>query len=180
MAEEIKDTAEVQTEDTPATTERAEGKKKKSSSKIKEELEQALVERDQANDKYLRLAAEYDNFRKRSAKEREGVYADAYAEALVQILPIIDNLERAAACEGGEGVLDGVKMTLTQFASTLEKLGVAEIPAAVGDPFDPLLHNAVMHAENPDLGENVIAAVFQKGYRKGDKILRYAMVSVAN
>ena len=148
--------------------------------KLTEELEALKKQRDDLQDKYLRVAAEYDNFRKRTQKEKEGIYADAYADALKQIFPVIDNLERAAECEEGAGVAEGVKMTLAQCKASLEKLGVEPISSEVGEPFDPELHNAVMHTENPDLGENVVAAVFQKGYKKGDKVLRFAMVSVAN
>lgn len=148
--------------------------------KLTDELEALKKQRDELQDKYLRVAAEYDNFRKRTAKEKEGVYADAYADALKHIFPIIDNLERAAACEDGQGVAEGVKMTLGQCEASLSKLGVETIASEVGTPFDPEIHNAVMHSENPELGENVISAVFQKGYKKGDKVLRFAMVSVAN
>lgn len=148
--------------------------------KLGEELEALKKQRDELQDKYLRVAAEYDNFRKRTQKEKEGIYADAYADALKQIFPIIDNLERAAECEDGAGVAEGVKMTLTQCQASLEKLGVEPIASEVGAPFDPEVHNAVMHTDDPELGENVIAAVFQRGYKKGDRVLRFAMVSVAN
>lgn len=163
------------------------GKKKKCGKKgeeelkkLKEELEQIKKQRDELQDKYLRVAAEYDNFRKRTAKEKEGIYADAYADALKQIFPIIDNLERAAACEDGQGVAEGVKLTLSQCEASLSKLGVEPISSEVGTAFDPEVHNAVMHTEDPELGESVIASVFQKGYKKGDRVLRFAMVSVAN
>lgn len=148
--------------------------------KLTEELEALKKQRDDLQDKYLRVAAEYDNFRKRTQKEKEGIYADAYADALKQIFPIIDNLERAAECEDGAGVAEGVKMTLTQCKASLEKLGVEPIDSEVGAAFDPEVHNAVMHTDDPELGENVIAAVFQRGYKKGDRVLRFAMVSVAN
>ena len=163
------------------------GKKKKCGgkhgeeiAKLTEEIEALKKQRDELQDKYLRVAAEYDNFRKRTSKEKESIYSDAYANALAQIFPIIDNLERAAECEDGAGVAEGVKMTLNQSKAALEKLGVEAISSEVGAPFDPELHNAVMHTEDPELGEGVIAAVFQRGYKKGDKVLRFAMVSVAN
>ncbi|MBR2460228.1 MAG: nucleotide exchange factor GrpE [Clostridia bacterium] len=163
------------------------GKKKCGGKKHSEELEKLQAElselkkqRDDLQDKYLRVAAEYDNFRKRTSKEKEGIYSDAYADALKQIFPIIDNLERAAECEDGAGVAEGVKMTLSQCKASLEKLGVEPIACEVGAPFDPELHNAVMHTEDPELGESVIAAIFQRGYKRGDKVLRFSMVSVAN
>ena len=146
---------------------------------IKKELEKLEAEKAEQNDKYLRLAAEYDNFRRRSAKERENIYADAYADALSVFLPVIDNLERAAQYSDGENVTKGVAMTLKGVMDALERLGITEIEAQ-GKEFDPELHNAVMHVEDETLGEGVVAEVLQKGYRKGDRILRYAMVKVAN
>ncbi len=142
-----------------------------------EKAEKALAE---SEDKYLRVLAEYDNYRKRTVKEKEGIYSDAYGDAIKEILPVIDNLERAAAFTDGEKILQGLKMTLTQFEATLERLGIEKINSDVGAPFDPEIHNAVMHTENPELGENTVAAVLQTGYKKGDKVYRYAMVSVAN
>ena len=148
-----------------------------------EELAQKLEEQAAAlataEDKYLRLAAEYDNFRRRSAKEREQLFADAFAGALEAFLPMVDNLERAVQFSDGESLAKGVALTLKGMADTLERLGVTEIEA-LGCPFDPALHNAVMHVEDETLGEGVVAEVLQKGYRKGDRILRYAMVKVAN
>ena len=141
-----------------------------------EKVEKALAE---AEDKYLRVLAEYDNFRKRTAKEKEGIYSDAYGDALSEILPVIDNLEMAASFSG-EKVAEGVKMTLNQFKATLEKLGIEEIKAEVGGEFDPMYHNAVMSTDNPDLPSGSIAMVLRKGYKKGEKVYRYAMVSVAN
>ena len=140
------------------------------------EGEKALEE---LNDRYLRLAAEYDNFRKRNAKERENLYADALSDALAAFLPMVDNLERAAAFSDGESLAKGIAMVLRGAEETLGKLGVTEIEA-LGKPFDPALHNAVMHIEDPALGENTVAEVLQKGYMKGDRVLRYAMVKVAN
>ena len=125
------------------------------------------------------MMAEYDNFRKRSAKEKEGTYADAYADALTSILPIIDNLERAVGVSEAEAVLKGLEMTLKGAADALEKMGVESF-GAEGDAFDPNIHNAVMMVESDERAEGEIVSVFQKGYRKGDKIIRYAMVTVAN
>ena len=146
---------------------------------MKTKLETAEAALAAAEDKYLRLAAEYDNFRRRSAKERENLYADVYAEALAVFLPVIDNLERAAQYADGESVAKGVSMTLKGITDTLERLGITEIEAE-GKPFDPEIHNAVLHVEDETLGESVVVEVLQKGYRKGDRVLRYAMVKVAN
>ena len=145
---------------------------------LREQL--AKTEEDLAalQDKYLRMIAEYDNFRKRSGKERETVYADAYSDALAAVLPVMDNLERALAFSEGESLTDGVKMTLKQFESALERLGVAAFGER-GDEFDPRLHNAIMQVADEELGENKIAEVLQKGYSKGDKIIRHAMVKVS-
>lgn len=144
----------------------------------KERLEKTLSENE---DKYKRMIAEYDNFRKRTAKERDGIYADAYADLLKEILPVKDALEMAVAyhTEGESKVLEGVKMTLTKFTEALAKVGVEEI-GQVGEAFDPNLHNAVMHIEDETLGESVISQVMLKGYKKGDRVLRFAMVTVAN
>ena len=129
----------------------------------------------------MRLFAEYDNFRKRTAKEKEGIYADAYIDALTQILPVLDNLERAAAFEGADAstLAKGLELTLKSFAETLSKMGVREIEAA-GKTFDPNLHNAVMHIDDENYGESEVVEVFAKGYVRGDKVLRHSMVKVAN
>ncbi len=147
--------------------------------KLKEQLENAEKALQETDDKYKRLLAEYDNYRKRTAKEKEGIYSDAYGDALNEILPIMDTLEMAAGYNGDK-VAEGVKMTLSQFKSTLEKLGVEEINSEIGGEFDAEVHNAVMSIDNPDVPSGSIAMVMRKGYRKGDKIYRYAMVAVAN
>lgn len=149
---------------------------------LETELEKAKASIAEANDKYMRLYAEYDNFRKRSQKEKEGTYTDAYIDALTQILPILDNLERAAqfgADDAESPLAKGLELTLKCFSDTLEKMGVAEIPA-LGEKFDPNVHNAVMHVDDESLGENEVVEVLMKGYAKGDKVLRYSMVKVAN
>ncbi len=128
-------------------------------------------------DKYLRVVAEYDNFRRRSRQERDALYTDAYADALGAILPILDNLERATAYTDGEQIATGLAMTLKQFADTLAKMGVTEIPT---ETFDPQVHNAVMHVEDESAGEGAIVEVFQKGYARGERVIRFAMVKVAN
>ena len=168
---------------TPETSEKENRKKARRAEAQTAELEKKLAEAAEelaaANDKYLRLYAEYDNFRKRSAKEREGIYGDAYADALCALLPIFDNLERAVKYSDGDSLQQGVALTLKGLTSTLEKLGITEIEAE-GKEFDPNLHNAVMHVEDENAGENEIVEVFMKGYIRGDKVLRYSMVKVAN
>ena len=132
------------------------------------------------NDKYLRLCAEYDNFRKRSQKEKDSLYADIKAETLKKFLPVYDNLVRALAqSTEDEAYRRGVEMIMTQFNTTMEKLGVTEIES-LGQKFDPAFHNAVMHVEDAEKGENEIVEVFQKGFLMGDKVIRFAMVKVAN
>ena len=131
-------------------------------------------------DKYLRLAAEYDNFRKRSAKEKESAWSDAKGDTAAAFLPVYDNLERAIKqpC-GDEAYAKGVEMTMNQLKEVFSKLGITEIPA-LGEPFDPNVHNAVMHVEDDSIGENTIVEVFQAGFKNGEKVIRFAMVKVAN
>ena len=132
------------------------------------------------NDKYLRLCAEYDNFRKRSQKEKDNLYADIKAETLKQFLPVYDNLVRALdQSTEDEAYRRGVEMIMTQFNTTMERLGVTEIES-LGQKFDPAFHNAVMHVEDEEKGENEIVEVFQKGFLMGDKVISFAMVKVAN
>ena len=152
-----------------------------------ETVEEAAVEVNPFEEKYnaehdahLRLAAEYDNFRKRTAKEKDASYTHGKADAVAKLLPVYDNLERALAQDTEDAAFKkGVEMTMTELVNILTSLGV-EIFGNVGDAFDPNLHNAVMHTENPDLGENTISMVFQKGFRIGEKVVRFAMVQVAN
>lgn len=132
------------------------------------------------NDKYLRLAAEYDNYRKRTAKEKESIYGDAKADTIKPLLAVYDNLERGIAQYDEADVhRQGLELILRQFSEALTKLGVTEIEAK-GQPFDPEKHNAVMHVEDEEAGENTVVEVFQKGFMLGDKVLRFAMVKVAN
>ena len=139
--------------------------------------QQALA---QEHDSYLRLAEEYDNYRKRSQKEKDNLYTEIRSETVEKFLPVYDNLERALAQETQDAAFKkGVEMTMNQLVSVMEKLGVESFGAA-GDHFDPQLHNAVMHIEDESLGENVIAEVFQKGFKVGEKVVRFAMVKVAN
>lgn len=152
---------------------------KKKIKKLEEELAAANAKAEELNERYVRMLAEYDNFRKRSAKEREGIYSDAYMDALTGILPVLDNLERAEGCDEAEALKKGLELTLKSFRDTLEQMGVKEIEAE-GKPFDPNLHNAVMHIEDEAYGENEIVEVLMKGYQRDDKIIRYSMVKVAN
>lgn len=149
-------------------------------SDLEKKLADATEAAKEQNDRYLRMMAEYDNFRRRSAKERESAYTDAAFDVLRDLLPVVDNLERAAASQGSEEqIREGLRMTLGAVETLLEKQGVTRF-GEKGDTFDPNAHNAVMHEENPDEGEGVIADVFLPGYRKGDRVLRYAMVKVLN
>ena len=132
------------------------------------------------HDAYLRLAADYDNFRKRSIKEKEASYGNGKADAVEKLLPVYDNLERALnQATEDEAYKKGVEMTMTQLVSIFTGLGV-EIFGNVGDAFDPNIHNAVMHTEDENAAENTITQVFQKGFKLGEKIVRFAMVQVAN
>ena len=139
-------------------------------------LEAEIRERD---DKYLRMAAEYDNFRRRSREERETLYTAAASDTVKELLPIIDNLERAAQFDDGEKVKEGVIMIAKATEEVMTKLGVESF-GAPGETFDPNIHNAVLHVEDDAYGEGEIVEVFQKGYRKGKTIIRFAMVKSAN
>lgn len=142
--------------------------------------EQLQAELAAEQDKYLRLLAEYDNFRKRSQKEKENLYTEIRAETVGKFLPVYDNLERALnQPTADEAYKKGVEMTMGGLIEVMEKLGV-EAFGNVGDSFDPNMHNAVMHCEDETMGENVLAEVFQKGFRVGEKVIRFAMVRVAN
>ena len=135
---------------------------------------------DEANDRLLRTAAEYDNFRRRSQKEKEAIYTDSKAEIIGKLLPVIDNFERAAAADAdAENYKKGIEMTVKQLLDALTAMGV-EAYGAAGDAFDPNIHNGVMHVDDETLGENVVTDVFIKGYKVGDKVIRHASVRVAN
>lgn len=136
---------------------------------------------DELNDRYLRMAAEYDNFRKRSRAERDSVHAEAVAYAVKALLATVDNLSRALAQPTEDAAYkQGIEMTYNQMMESFQSLGVTEIVSEPGTVFDPNLHNAVMHIDDDSFGENVIAEVFQKGFQLGDKVIRHAMVKVAN
>lgn len=132
------------------------------------------------HDRFLRLIAEYDNFRKRSARERENIYTDVRVDTVTKFLPVYDNLQRAMNTQtSDEAYKKGVEMTFNQLRQVMTALGVEEIPAE-GEKFDPTVHNAVMHVEDESVGENVIVEEFQKGFKLGEKIIRFSMVKVAN
>ena len=131
-------------------------------------------------DKYLRLMAEFDNYKKRSAKERENIYTDVRVDTVTKFLPVYDNLERALKAETADDAYKkGVELTFNQLLDVFKKLGVEEIES-VGKTFDPMLHNAVMHVEDAEKGESEIVEEFQKGFKIGDKVIRFSMVKVAN
>ena len=190
-ADEIKE--EVKTEEPEIEAKETDGKKtdaekaeekkpeeKKGNEKKEEKKPDLKAEMDALNDKYLRICAEYDNFRKRSQKEKDSLYGDVKAETLKKFLPVYDNLVRALAqSTEDEAYRRGVEMIMNQFNVTMEKLGVTEIEC-LGKKFDPAFHNAVMHVEDEEKGENEIVEVFQKGFMMGDKVIRFAMVKVAN
>lgn len=188
---EEKEAAETEAaEETADTAAEESGKKEKKSDvkKLKNEvealrkqLEEEKARADEINDKHLRVAAEYENFRKRTQNERNNIYKDAVADTLGGLLPILDNLQYAAKYSGGdaEKVAEGLTMILSKLPETLEKMNIRAFGEA-GEEFDPNLHNAVLHVEDESFGENVIAEVLQCGYMYGDKVLRYAMVKTAN
>ena len=165
-------------------------KEKKEEKKVVEETVEETIEETPVNpfeekynaehDAYLRLAAEYDNFRKRTAKEKESSYANGKADAVEKLLPVYDNLSRALNQETADAAYKkGVEMTMNELVKILNGLGV-EIFGVVGDTFDPNIHNAVMHTEDESVEENTIVQVFQQGFKLGEKIVRFAMVQVAN
>lgn len=165
-------------------------KKQEQPEAVETEVTQETVETPEVNpweekynaehDSYLRLAADYDNFRKRTAKEKEQSYSNGKADAVEKLLPVYDNLERALnQPTEDEAYKKGVEMTMTQLVGIFAGLGV-EIFGNVGDAFDPNIHNAVMHTEEEGVEENTITQVFQKGFKLGEKIVRFAMVQVAN
>ena len=167
--------------ETPETEEAAAPEKERKFGRKKEnELKKKLEALKAEKDKYLRLAAEYDNYRRRSQKEKETTYSDGKADTVLQLLPVYDNLARALKAECSDpNFYKGVEMTMTQLLSIFEKLGVTPIEAE-GQPFDPAEHNAVVHVEDEALGENVVVEEFQKGFKLNDKVIRFAMVKVAN
>lgn len=164
----------VQTEAADETTETQAGTEDSALSALQAQY-------DELNDRYLRMAAEYDNFRKRSRAERDSVHAEAVAYTVKALLATVDNLSRALAQPTEDAAYkQGIEMTYNQMMESFQSLGVTEIVSEPGTVFDPNLHNAVMHIDDDSFGENVIAEVFQKGFQLGDKVIRHAMVKVAN
>lgn len=160
--------------------EAAKSEKKEKKAKKPSEAEQLKEQLAREHDQFLRLAAEYDNFRKRSQREKDGIYRDAVSDTVKKLLPVYDNLQRALLSEtSDEAYKKGVEMTMTELKKIFTGMGV-EAFGEKGDPFDPARHNAVMHVEDESLAENVIAEVFQTGFTLGDKVIRFAMVKVAN
>ena len=187
------DTASAQETEKPAEEkpEKATKKKKEKNDDAAKKLiadllsenEKQKSELAEQKDMYLRVLAEYENFRRRTADEKSKIYSDTTAEVVEKFLPVLDNLEHAAACsadtDADSAIRQGVELVLRSFREILEKLGVSEIPA-LGETFDPNIHNAVMREDDPEKGESEITAVFQKGYKLSNKVIRYSMVKVAN
>mgnify|MGYP000666983792 FL=1 len=177
-------------EEAPETAEKAEKapkgrkKKEKTYTLTREQMEAAELaarQLESVKDQFVRLTAEYDNYRKRTAKEKDSLYQDAKADTIREFLAVYDNLERAVSTEGDEDSphKKGLEMIFHQYQEILKKLGVTEIEAQ-GAPFDPEKHNAVMHIDDENFGENVVSQVFQAGFMLGDKVIRHAIVQVAN
>ena len=170
---------EVLTEETAENNEETSKDELDMLRKSKEEVKKLTNEIEALKDRLLRQTAEYENFRKRTAKEKEGIYTDACADVIKELLPVADNLERAIAAEGSfEDLKKGIEMTMKGLDSAFEKLGVEEIDAS--GEFDPNMHQAVMHIEDENFDKNVVAEVFMKGYKRGDKVIRHSVVKVAN
>lgn len=171
MAEEVK---------TPETEEQREPVKKEKKPRKASEVEKLKAELAEANDRLLRTAAEFDNYKKRTEREKLAVSEYAKANVMKTLLPILDNADRAAAFEAGtEQYNKGIEMIVKELGNLADKLGLKEI-GTVGEEFNPEIHEAIMHIEDENLGENVVAAVLQKGYKFGDTVVRPAMVQVAN
>lgn len=184
--EEVNSNGETETNETSEKAEEAldENNEDKESEleamrKLKDENKRLNNELEALKDRLLRVSAEYDNYRRRTTKEKEGIYSDACSDVLKEMVPVLDNLERAMTVDGNlDDFKKGIEMTIKQFKTAFEKLGVEEIDAS--GKFDPNFHQAVMHIEDENYGENEIAEVFQKGYKRGEKIIRYTIVKVAN
>lgn len=177
VGEELKEKADT----AGKTAEKKEKKSKKDSEKeeLLQQIQKLNDELKEKDDKYLRMAAEYDNFRRRSREEKDATYENAMSDTVAELLPIIDNLERAAQYDGENSVKDGIVMIAKSVEAVFSKLGI-EAVGKVGEQFDPNLHNAVMHDEDESKGDNEITEVYQKGYKKGNKIIRFAMVKTVN
>ncbi len=172
QTEEVKEAAE--TKETPKEEEL------EAENPLKEELEKLKKEKAELNDHYIRMLAEYENFRKRSQREKDGIYGDAVSDTVAKLLPILDSFDRASNYEcPDEQYKKGIDLIGNSIKEAFDSLGIKEIPA-LGEKFDPKFHNAVMHIDNPAYEENVITDVYRKGYTLGDKVIRFSMVVVAN
>lgn len=176
MNQEQMNNEEINETEAEVCEEAAEAAEEKTSKKSEKEIEALKAALSESNDKYLRLAAEYDNYRKRTAKEKSDAYSDAYSDAVKAILPLADSLDKALEFSPDD---DGIKALSKQFADILAKINVTVIESD-GKEFDPNLHNAIMHEEDETMGENMISQTFQKGYMLGEKVIRHAMVKVVN
>lgn len=181
---EVEETAQAEAAPEAEAEKKGKKKKEKGITFTREQVEQmelAVKQLDTVKDQFVRLTAEYDNYRKRTTKEKDTIYQDAKADTIKAFLAVYDNLERAAQSEGGEDSphKKGLEMIFAQYKDILKSLGVEEIEAK-GAAFDPEMHNAVMHIDDESLGENVVAQVFQAGFKMGDKVIRHSIVQVAN
>ena len=172
QTEEVKEAAE--TKETPKEEEL------EAENPLKEELEKLKKEKAELNDHYIRMLAEYENFRKRSQREKDGIYGDAVSDTVAKLLPILDSFDRASNYEcPDEQYKKGIDLIGNSIKEAFDSLGIKEIPA-LGEKFDPKFHNAVMHIEDESCGENTVVEVLQQGFMLGDKVLRFAIVKVAN
>ena len=171
--------AETAKEDKKGSGRKDEKKYKAKAAALEKEVEELKSALDSERDSHLRIAAEYENFRRRTQKEKEGIYSDAVSDTVKELLPLFDDLDRAAEFASGDNVGEGLSLILKSVPDVLAKLRI-ETFGEVGETFDPNIHDAMMHEENEELDESVITAVFRKGYRTGDKIIRHALVKVAN
>lgn len=179
--EKAEETVEEAVENTEQTTDEAESKEEQKELTIEEKLEQAEKKAQENYDKWLRQLAEFENFRKRSNSEKTGMYNNGVRDTIEKLLPVVDNFERAVgmAEDKESSTYKGVEMILKQFLDIMKSMGVEEIPA-LGEPFDPNYHSAIMHIDDESCDENVIVEVFQKGYKHDGKVIRPSMVKVAN
>ena len=174
--EKINETACPEEENGEASEAKAEKKEEKASKKAQKEIDELKAKLAEYDDRYLRLAAEYDNYRKRSQKEKSDAYSDAYCDVVKAILPLADSLEKAIEFAPDD---EGIKALSKLFTDILSKLGVTAIESN-GKEFDPRYHNAIMHEDDEAFGENTVAQTFQTGYMLGEKVIRHAMVKVVN
>lgn len=183
MSNKINEENQVNTNQETETTAKTSEKKTKKASPKDQKITELEKELEQINDRYLRMLAEYDNFRKRATKEKDTMYSEGICDSVEKLLSVLDNLERAASVDPGnttsKDVIDGVVKILEQAKTVFESMGVTEIPAK-NEKFDPNVHNAVMHDQSDEYEENTVSDVFLKGYKLGDKVIRHSMVKVMN